>query len=147
MTNISSLLTRTAPTPARLAHAHTWSAKGLELAAHARNELARARTADPACERVWAVLLFNLGAVLEVRPPRPRRAAAADCARDRCSATTKPQERTLCVRARMRTLSAWRRAWPRRTGRWRGCGRTGGVPRCPGAAELPAEIASQGVMA
>jgi len=67
MTNISGLLIHDAPAPDRLTQANMWTTKGLEVAEKARHELAQSRATDAECERVWAVLLFNLGAVLEVR--------------------------------------------------------------------------------
>lgn len=64
MTNISSLLISDNPSPERLAQARSWTSKGMEIVAKARKELARVK--DPECEHVWAVLLYNMGAVLEV---------------------------------------------------------------------------------
>ena len=68
MTNISSLLLRDVPSPERLAQASSWTSKGMEIAEKARNDLAQSasRATEPECERVWAVLLYNMGAVLEV---------------------------------------------------------------------------------
>jgi hypothetical protein len=68
MTNISGVLINDSPSPERLAQAKSWTSKGMEIAEKARNELAQppSRTKEPECERVWAVLLYNMGAVLEV---------------------------------------------------------------------------------
>ena len=68
MTNISDLLIRFDPSPERLALANSWTSKGMKITEKARNELAQSpsRATEPECERVWAVLLYNMGAVLEV---------------------------------------------------------------------------------
>ncbi|KAF8491112.1 hypothetical protein JB92DRAFT_3007041 [Gautieria morchelliformis] len=71
MTNISGVLINDSPSPERLAQAKSWTSKGMEVAETARNELARSsRTKEPECERVWAVLLYNMGAVLEMQSDR-----------------------------------------------------------------------------
>lgn len=68
MTNVSGLLIHVDPSPERLTQAKEWTSKGIEIADKARNELAQSasRAKDPECEHAWAVLLYNLGAVLEV---------------------------------------------------------------------------------
>lgn len=68
MTNISALLIRDNPSPERLAQAQSWTSKGMEVAEKARTEFTHSSSSatEPECERVWAVLLYNMGAVLEV---------------------------------------------------------------------------------
>ncbi|KAF8587211.1 hypothetical protein K439DRAFT_852412 [Ramaria rubella] len=70
MTVISSLLINKEPSSNRIEQAKLWCTKGIEIAEKARNELAQSRTTLPDCERVWAVLLFNMGAVLEMQDDR-----------------------------------------------------------------------------
>ncbi|KAF8524343.1 hypothetical protein BU17DRAFT_84935 [Hysterangium stoloniferum] len=68
MNNISSLLIQANPSPERLAQAKSWADKGLQLAERGRDVLTHSsRPAEPECERVLAVIMYNLGAILEMQ--------------------------------------------------------------------------------
>lgn len=62
MTNISHLLIQDTPSSERIEQAKQWTTKGLELAEKSR----QATKTEMECERVLAVLFYNLGVILEV---------------------------------------------------------------------------------
>lgn len=81
MTNISGLYIDNSASPERLDQAKSWTVKAMEVAEQARTDIGNPsakknwiKKSDATlleqekveCERVWAVLLYNLGSILEV---------------------------------------------------------------------------------
>jgi len=82
MTNISGLYIDDSASPERLDQAKSWTVKGMEVVEQARTEIGnpsakknwikkndanQLEQEKVECERVWAVLLYNLGSILEMQ--------------------------------------------------------------------------------